>query len=88
MIIPIVEFINECHIKQEKFETIDYIVSLIFAVILVPWPSNIIPIFADDKFPVTYCMLCYYFALCCLVVVILYEVIKLLLKRKSKRSGI
>lgn len=88
MIIPIVEFLNECQMKQEKLDSVDYIVLSIFGIILIPWVSNIIPVFSGYKFPVSYGMLVYYLSLCCLVMIILYDVIKMIFKKKERISGI
>lgn len=88
MIIPIVEFLNECYKKQKKLDIVDYIVLIIFGIILIPWTSNIIPIFSSYKFPVSYCMLIYYLALCCLVMTILYDVLKKILKNREMHVGI
>ncbi len=82
MLIPFIECLNHCQIKKEKWDFVEYIALVIFAIILVPWASNLIPVFTDYKFPVSYTMLLYYLALCWLALLVMLELVEMIFKRQ------
>ena len=87
MLLPFIEFLNEWQTKQEKWSFVEYIGLAIFTIILVPWPSKLIPIFTDYKFPVSYTMLVYYLALCWMALLMFIELVKVFSQKKGKICG-
>lgn len=84
ILIPFIEFLNNCQEKQEKWSFVEYIGLAIFAIIVIPWASNLIPIFVGYKFPVSYTMLFYYLALCWLALLLLGEGVRVFSQKKGK----
>lgn len=87
MLIPFIEFLNEWQTKQEKWNFVEYIGLAMFTIVLAPWPSRLIPIFTDYKFPVSYTMLIYYLALCWLALLMFIELVRVFSQRKGKVCG-
>ena len=81
---PLEVVVANCQEKQEKWSFVEYIGLAIFAIIVIPWASNLIPIFVGYKFPVSYTMLFSYLALCWLALLLLGEGVRVFSQKKGK----
>lgn len=70
--------------ENKVLRELAFIALAIFAIIVIPWASNLIPIFVGYKFPVSYTMLFYYLALCWLALLLLGEGVRVFSQKKGK----
>lgn len=83
LLIPFVEYLNDVNETSGTLDIKKIIYGIIYLVILVPWPLELIPMFSDKKFVVSYSMLLYYLALIWIVNVLLSDALQRIIKNEK-----
>lgn len=83
LLIPFVEYLNDVNETSGTLDIKKIIYGIIYLVILVPWPLELIPMFSDKKYVVSYSMLLYYLALIWIVNALLSDALQRIVKNEK-----